>query len=169
VKEDKNILNNLNRTEKPAVANRFFDSFSDGLIKKLEEETLLTSLSKNTKPEAPNDFFDKFADEIIAKIQSKNKFKIIPLRIFIAVASVAAVFAILILTNRDGQNQTNAIVNNSIVNSADENDDYLAYIDESILVDFIVENDIDIEEGNAINESVYSELDNELDDYYYNY
>lgn len=169
MKEDKNILNNLKRTKKSSVPNGFFDSFADDLFSEIEGEYLLESLPKNTKPKVPQGFFDDFSTEITAKVQPKKQTKIIQIKMFISVASVAAVLAIMVLTNPT--KNTTQIADGPIENPTEDDnfDEYLAYLDESTLVDYIIENDINIEGETTINESVYSELENELDDYYYGY
>lgn len=170
MKEEKDILNNLKRTEKPSVPAGFFDSFSDKLMSKIEEDSFLEILPRQNKPTVPEDFFESFSDKLIKEIKPEikvtKKSKIIPLRIFLAVASVAAVFTFIVLTTK--QNEEQILVETVVEELADEDyDDYLAYLDESTIVDFIVENDLNIEEESDIDESIYSEIESELDDYYY--
>ena len=170
MKEDKDILNNLKRTEKPSVPDGFFDSFSENLMSKINEDSFLENLPKHNKPEVPSGFFESFSDNLIKEIDTEIKpvkrTKIIPLRIMLAVASIAAVFAIVVLTAN--QNEEPLITETVVEELADEDyDDYLVYLDESSIVDFIVDNDLSIDDYSEIDESIYSEIEGELDNYYY--
>jgi hypothetical protein len=166
MKEDKDILNNLKRTETPSVPNGFFDSFSDQLMTKIEGSTFLENLPKENKPEVPDGFFESFSDNLIKAIKPVKKTKIISLRNILAVASVAAVLTFVVFTTN--QNQQVIIVETVVEELADEDYDmYLAYLDESTIVDFIVENNLSINESSEIDESIYREIESELDSYYY--
>tara|TARA_B100000809_G_C14792458_1_gene407157 strand:+ start:48 stop:566 length:519 start_codon:yes stop_codon:yes gene_type:complete len=170
MKEDKDILNNLKRTEKPSVPNGFFDSFSDQLMTNINDSTFLESLQKENKPEVPNGFFESFSNNLIKEIESEikpvKKAKIIPLRIMLAVTSVAAVITFVVLVTN--QNKQPIIVETVTEEFADEDyDAYLAYLDESSIVDFIIENNLSIDDYSEIDESIYSEIEGELDNYYY--
>ena len=170
MKEEKDILNNLPRTEKPSVPNGFFDSFSDKLMAKIEEESFLEKLPKQNKPVVPEGFFETFSDKLMKDIEPEikavKKTRIIPLRIMFAAASVAAVLTFVVLTTK--QNDQSIIAETVVEELAEEDyDEYLAYLDESSMVDFIVDNDLDIDDESEIDEAIYSEIESELDDYYY--
>ena len=172
MKENKDILNQLNKADKPTVPSGFFDTFSDDLMSKInKDDSFLEDLPKTNKPQVPQGFFDDFSESITQHIEEKPKTKIISLKIVLTVASIAAVFALVLLTIKPNQEQPIlAEVEMDVqTEKSDELDNYLAYLDESSIVDYIVENDINIEDETTIDESVYSELDNELDDYYYGY
>ena len=105
MKEEKDILNNLKRADKPSVPEGFFNSFSDKLISKIEEEdSFLENLPKRKSPEVPDGFFTSFSENILQELEPEvkegKKAKVIPLRIFLAVASVAAVFTFIVLTTK---------------------------------------------------------------------
>lgn len=176
MKEEKDILSNLKKTDQPSVPNGFFESFSDQLMSKIETDSLLESLPKTNKPAVPEGYFETFSDKLMEKLPATaapvKKTKIIPLRIMLAVASVAAVLTFVVLTTKQNEQPILAETETSteivIDELADEDyDDYLAYIDESTIVDYIVENDLDIDDETEIDESIYSEIESELDDYYY--
>lgn len=170
MKKEKEILNNLKRTERPSVPEGFFGSFSDKLMTKIDNDSFLETLPKHNKPKVPKDFFESFSDKLIKEIESKNKVvkktKIISMRLMFAAASVAAIFAFFVLTTK--QNTQPILVETVNEELLDEDfDDYLAYLDESTIIDFIIENDLNIEEELDIDESIYDEIESELDDYYY--
>ena len=168
MKEEKDILNNLKRTDKQSVPEGFFDSFSDNLMSKINDDSFLELLPKNEKPEVPNGFFDSFSDEVIKSLDVTpvKKTKIISLRVIMAVASVAAVFAFVVFTTKQN---TNPVVVETVFEELtdDDFDEYLAYLDETTIVDFIIENDLNIEDVSDVDESIYDEIESELDGYYY--
>jgi hypothetical protein len=177
MKEEKDILNNLKRTDKQSVPEGFFDSFSDNLMSKLENNSFLENLQKNKKPEIPTGFFDSFANDILMKVEETpiKKTKIISIRLILAGASIAAMFTLFIFnTNYKSDPIIARIVTEEIMvdemvdeMEVEDLDDYLAYIDESTIIDFIVEHDLNIKDVSDVDESIYYEVESELDSYYY--
>ena len=70
--DKKNILDELKKRQKPSVPEGFFESFSDGLMKRIEEDNVLDDVHSTTKPEVPEGFFDSFAANLMAKINEEK-------------------------------------------------------------------------------------------------
>ena len=84
----------------------------------------------------------------------------------------AAAAAILLMFKLNFNNEPEQIAEVTIESAnetlTEENfDEYLAYLDESSIVDFIVENDVSISDDSELDESIYDEIESELDSYYY--
>jgi hypothetical protein len=160
----------LNKNVKPDVPSDFFDSFIDNLMSKIEEDSFLESLPKHKKPAVPDVFFEKFSDKLWDDIKPVKNTKIITLKSMIAFTAAAAAI-ILIFTfnfNKESEQMAEVIIESANTTVSDENfDEYLAYLDESSIVDFIIENDVSIAEDLELDELVYDEIESELDSYYY--
>ena len=160
---NKDILNQLKRTDKPTAPENFFTDFSSNISSKIDDESFLESLAKTNQPKVPNQFFENFSNKIVKQIDEPKKGKLIRLKhVVISVLSVAAMLVLVFLATQ--QSQTNLVTNEFIPSNSEE---YLAFVDmdEIELIDFMIENNINYDE--EINEEVLFELDSELDDYYY--
>jgi len=162
-KED-NILNKLKKTEKVSVPNDYFDTFFSNLKLNENDTSFIETLPKNNKPEVSTEFFETFLTEILTKLDKPKKGKIISLKsILISVASIAAVVSLLFL-------MTNLFQTDRIVEIEYNTEEYLAFVDldESDYIDFIIENNISIDdEIEELDEELLYELYSELDTYYY--
>jgi len=160
---NKDILNQLKRTDKPTVSDNFFAEFSANISSKIDDKYFLESLPKTNQPKVPNQFFENFSNKIVKQIDEPKKGKLITLKhVVISVLSVAAMLVLVFLATQ--QSQTNLVTNEFTPSNSEE---YLAFVDmdEIELIDFMIENNINYDE--EINEEVLFELDSELDDYYY--
>lgn len=162
-KED-NILNQLKKAERPSVPNGYFDNFASSLKLDGDETSFLEALPKSEKPKLSTDFFDNFSTDIITKLDTSKKGKVISLKqIVMTVASIAAIVSVIFL-------MTNTSNTDTIAEVEYNTEEYLAFIDldESDYIDFIIENNIDIDETlEEIDEVGLYGLESELDDYYY--
>lgn len=162
-KED-NILDQLKKTERPSVPDGYFNKFASSLKLDEDETSFIEALPKSKKPELSADFFDNFAKDIVTKLDTPKKGKLISLKqIVITVASVAAVVSAIFLMGNPSETDTIAEVEYN-------SEEYLAFIDldESDYIDFIIENNIAMDEDfEEVDEAILSELESELDDYYY--
>jgi hypothetical protein len=169
MEENNNILNQLKKSSKPDVPKDFFDNFSTNLMSKIDEsESFLENLPKNNKPEVPLNFFDDFKVDI--KANQSNRTKVFKLKIWHVVSTAAAIFIGIFLLNQNSQDQ-NIIAASDVIETETTlivNDDQLAYIDESTLIDFIVSNNLTIDESSdEVSDAIYDEIGYGLDDYYY--
>jgi len=163
-------LDDWNKRAKPSVPNDFFNSFSDKLMSKIEADSFLESLPKNEKPTIPDGFFENFGDNLIKDIKPVKKSKVITLkRIMAFTAAAAAILLIFTINfNKEAEQIAEVVIENTEDTTSEEHfDEYLAYLDESSIVDFIVENDVSISDDLELDESIYDEIESELDSYYY--
>lgn len=154
MKENKDILNHLNKRPKPALPKDFFENFSDDLMAKIsEDESGLNELHKTTKPDVPAKFFENFAENITSQVvtddstksKSKQSVQVISLKIFGFVSAVAACLLVMFLLNNNNPANTELSDNVNSATSTEEeisDEELLAYFDESDLVDYILEEDI---------------------------
>jgi hypothetical protein len=170
MKENNDILDALKKRKKPEVPNGFFENFSDSLISNLSEKTEVEDLSKSDKVNVPEGFFENFSSNLMEKIEAEEKkpTRIISLRFISYAAAIAATLLIMftILPNDENSVANNEIETETVDEFSDE--DYLAFIDEDEMIDFIVENeDIEIEEStDEEEEDVFYLLEEDLEDIY---
>ncbi len=179
MKEDKNILNQFKKNKSPKVPRDFFDNFADDVMSKIEkDESVLDALKKRQQPSVPKDFFNNFADSL--PIDDKKKTKIISLKNIVIVTAIAASFLLLFVLNTNTQNSNVAKDEQSIPKSQklsgstqtiemNQDDEYLAYLSEDDMIDFIVDNQIDenIVDLSDGEDDLFDEVESEIEDYYY--
>jgi len=180
MEDNKNILNQLNRTEKPEVPNNYFEEFSQKIVSRVNNSSFLEQFPKTTKPNVPDDFFNQFSENMVRKIEKPTKKgKIIPF--VIGLVAVAAVLVLLFnVVNNSGANsnieQSLADVKNedtlkkeliSPIQSAKT--DQIAMIDTDVgkneisIVSMFSETDINNED------LLFNEFEEELDEFYYDF
>ncbi len=177
MKEENNILNQINKRKQPKVPNGFFDSFADELMSKIDtEQSVLNSIKKREQPKVPELYFEDLTDKL--KLNDVPKNKIISLKALTIITAIAASLLLLFVLNNNTSNiniakeKTELIKSNPTINEVDiQEDDYLSYFDEEDLIDFIVDNQLPVNENNIEEEiyqdDLYDELETELDDYIY--
>jgi hypothetical protein len=180
VEKNKNILNQLKKNNKPNVPEGFFNHFTDDLMSKIEsEKSILDAIKKTDKPKVPNSFFDNFAENL--PIENKKKGRIIPLKTVVVFGAIAASLLLIFVLNWNSNNKQNIANNNKVIETdsivdksymqKDEDEIYLAYFTEDDIVDFIIENKINIDDNDfdlsQEENEMFDELDSELDDYIY--
>lgn len=177
IQSENGILNQLKKTERPAVPEGFFDQLNDSLGSEMDtvdiESPILDQLGKAKKPEVEKSFFNAFPTVIIKKFNDRpDEGRIIPMRLFYLVGSIAAVLAILFLTVDFKEN--NSVAENPSIIAVDSLvehvifDDYLAVMDEQELIDYVIESNLSIEDTTtSINYDNYVDYtEEELLDYY---
>ena len=169
----------LKKTNKPEVPTGFFDQFSDKLMQKIQEEEtekevsspILDQLILSAKPAVPKDYFENFQPQTTEKESTPKKGRIIQLRYLAAAASVAAVIALFFYllpgdeTNDETQ-YSSAETQEEI--SEETYDIYLAYMDEEDIVEYIIENDIELEgESDELDEEeLFDSWGNDFEEFY---
>lgn len=159
-KED-NILNKLKKTERPSVPSDYFDNFASSLDLKEDETSFLEALPKTKRPKIPAEFLENFSGDLLTKLDKPKKKKVISLKsMFISVVSAAAVISIVFFATQNRKYPPVAELHFDA-------ESYLAFIDfdESEYVDFMIDNNISYDDD--IDDDVLYELDNELDEYFY--
>jgi hypothetical protein len=131
----------LAKTKKPNVPDGFFENFSDKFMQKIhaeeeEERTILEQLVLRAKPKVPVGYFDNFEVE-------RPTGRLIQLKYLWAAVSIAAVFTLLLWVISDPVNGNGTDEYAVLENEAKE--ELLAYSHESEIIDYIIENDIEID------------------------
>ena len=172
--ENKNILDQLKKRKKPEVPEGFFTRFSENIIHLTNEEnSFIEDLATSQKPDVPDGFFDSFPDKMLKKVKEEKpeRGRIIPLGVWATLTSAAAVLAVVLWINQ-GNNDTNELSENTATEEyslQDEDyDAYLTYVDEGEIIDFMIENDVSIEDDGTTSyeDDVYDYLGDDLEELY---
>jgi len=177
IESESGILGQLKKSKKPGVPDGFFDNLLSGIEadanQKQEETYLVDQLNKRSLPEVPTNYFEQFENAILEKVQnmedrSAKRGRVISLRLITTITSIAAAIAIIfsIVDFSANDPQKGAA---PIVEEANEMaDNYLAYMDEDELIDYIIEYDIEIDDTTDLIE--YEDYDDfsgeDIEDYY---
>lgn len=140
------------KRKKPTVPEGFFDDFSSNLMGKIEElereevneSSILDQLQLRSKPAVPEGYFDKFTVSTPAK---PSKGRVIQMRYVAAIASVAAMFALIFLLHDPNSSQAKiAGVNVTKESNVHSYDEYLTYMNEGDIINYMIDNNIDFED-----------------------
>ncbi|MFT5820231.1 MAG: hypothetical protein ACI8ZM_001470 [Crocinitomix sp.] len=184
IENESGFLGQLKKTEKPAVPENFFANLTASIgIGEEEEAGPFDQLRKRVRPTLPANYFDQSTDRIMAAVKAdvKNdkKGRVINMRLVTIVCAVAAALLIIFtVINFSGEGDED---NRAAIDKPDENDsnqelledenydDYLAYLDEDEIIDYIIEYDIEIEDtADMVDFDDYSEFSEEdIEDYYF--
>ncbi|MGV6861586.1 MAG: hypothetical protein ACWA41_07425 [Putridiphycobacter sp.] len=174
MKQENQILNQLKKTPKPEVPIDFFDSFSEDILSKIDDKKL-DFLSKSEKPKVPDNFFETFPQKLKGEIEKPKKGKVITLRNTLFFTSIAASIALLVNLFVSNPIQINESSSDEIVEietvSVEGDDLYLAYLNEHEIVDYIIENNIDVDEDTTTfnnEDDIFEEVEYLIEDYYLN-
>lgn len=168
IEVENGILGQLKKAEKPSLPAGFFDDFE------IEQPTLNT-LIKAEKPAVPNGFFETFEAKIGRATEQKTfkKGRILPMSALLWVGSVAALFIAFFTVYQFWGTPTQLENNSSTLIAATVNetsfDTYSTYLQEDDIIDFIVDNEIEITESRTveISEETYDLFSEEdLEDFY---
>jgi len=182
IQDESGILGQLKKTEKPAVPENFFANLTSSIA---AEEPILSvdELQKREKPTLPANYFDQSMELIMAavKAEGQNKKKggkVINMRLVTIISAVAAAIAIIFtVINFSGPTKENGFANDDtpmdsipqeVISTEDDYDDYLAYLDEDEIIDYIIENDIEIEDSIEMveYEDYFDFSEEDIEDYY---
>ena len=192
MEEDKDILNHLKKASKPDVPEGFFENFYDELMAKIaEQESSLNNFQKTTKPDVPTGFFEKFSQEMhqqtseqkpTAQVKAAHEdalvgnrsVRIINLKRIGIITAVAACLLVVFLilppkTNETAKNETES-TQLPVEEAALSHEDLYTYVDEHDIIDYILEEDIELvgttNENTTTKTSTQASVDNsdELDE-----
>ena len=172
MKENNNILDSLKKRNKPEVPQGFFENFSENLAANLSEQSGLEDVTKANKSEVPEGFFENFSSDLMNKIEAQEKkpSKIISFRFIGYAVAIAASLLILFTVLPKDEVSLSDNTSDVKVETVDEftDEDYLAFIDEDEMIDFIIENeDIEIDESSDEEaEDVFYLLEEDLEELY---
>ncbi|MDA7803294.1 hypothetical protein N8987_01795 [Crocinitomix sp.] len=167
------ILSQLQKRDKPSLPADYFENFSDSMGDN-QADFGLENLKKSVQPKVEDGFFKSFPEQILIEIekegQSKSQTKIIAIKWATAFISTAA--ALLIFFNiLDFSSNNNPVKTEVTAQLSDESERemYLSYIDEDELIEFIIEEDIAIQEDEIELEDYYDYSEEEIEDLYLEY
>lgn len=162
--------NFTNKSDKPNVPEDFFTNFSKEILSVIseEEKTEFTYLIKSKQPVVKENYFEEFPTKIQKVLSAKKRrSKIIRISFISSVASVAA--SLLIIFSL--QNTTPETISSQPIDTTsgtEENNQvefYTAYLDETEVIDYILENDISIQSQDENNE-IFEYVADDVEDYY---
>ena len=172
IETESGILGQLKKAEKPTVPEGFFDTLLPDVTTD-EAAFSVADLKKSPLPSLPANYFEEFSDQLMETIhpEEKKKGRIIPMRLISAVVAVAAVFTLIFTVvdfGNEPQEDSHSVAPLAEVEEEEQYDDYLAYLDEAEIIDFIVESNIELENTtDEIQYEDYSEFSGEdLEEYY---
>ncbi len=164
------------KSNRPKVPAGFFDSFADTLLSKInspvdsESErhtgTLLDSLSISRKPNVPDEFFTSAYN---LEIHPIRKSRVISMTRWMSgcAAAILLLFFLVYKPSSDLPVQTNASA--SSARSEAEQEEFLTYLDEDEITEYIIENDVDFSEygDNETQNTLYDFAGDEIEEYYF--
>ncbi|MBI3135130.1 MAG: hypothetical protein HYZ14_10700 [Bacteroidetes bacterium] len=157
------------KTAKPEVPADFFKTFHANLKAEIETENVLADLNlvKRQKPEVPANFFADFKVELMSRIKpGPSRGRILKISFWSTAAAVAATLTLLFTLNTEEPASEIPVAETNTLSVDDESlDACVAYLDEESLVDYIIENDINVGENEAEDE-IYDYVDSEIEDAY---
>lgn len=181
--KEKDILSQLTKSEKPEVSKEYFKKFEEKIMAEIgkvdvtsESNNLLDNLPRSPRAEVPEEFFRDFPEKMvdIATNSDKNGGRIIAMRFLASIAGAAAVilfcFWIFNKTENDTTELAETEAETTEYNYTDEDyDAYLSYVDEGEIIDFIVENEISIEDKETVseNDQILDYVGDDIEDLYY--
>ncbi|MBK9192188.1 MAG: hypothetical protein IPM77_12130 [Crocinitomicaceae bacterium] len=144
----------------------FFENFHQHLMDEIhaEEEFKSLGLKKNKTPEIPQGYLENFAADILSKTNTKKgRGRILKITFWSTAAAVAAGFILLFSISTNEPESITEI--NPVVTEEEDFDTYAAYVDEESIIDYIVENDVDLGE-NDTDDDTYDFVNSDIEDIY---
>lgn len=191
---NKDILNKMELRKKPGIPEGFFEQFWDDLSHEIEfESTILGQLKKREKPSlpenyfntedktvsvddlikrekppVPDDFFANFKVNIPSEESTQKKTRVISYSFVAAFTAIAAILIAFVISYNiiDKENQSGEI---ALTENTEDYDEYLAFLEEDDIVDFLIESEISLDEDyeDSITYDTYSFFtEEEIEDYY---
>ncbi len=161
----------LQKNKAAEVPADFFKNFHSNLQAEIESESVFSDLKlkKTNKPTVPANFENEFIDSLMKKIRQKNpKGRILKITFWSTAAAVAAGLTLLFTLNTEPTNKQPVGLTeiNSEFTDEESLDTYVAYLDEDELVDYIIENDIDMGQAESESDDVYDYDSGDIEDIY---
>lgn len=149
----------------------FFNNFHANLQAEIESESAFSDLKlkKTNKPTVPANFESDFREALMKKIHQKNSnVRILKITFWSTAAAVAAGLTLLFTLNLNSTEPQSEVLTetNSEITDEESIDTYVAYLDEEELVDFIIENDIDMGQAETESDEVYDYVSGDIEDIY---
>lgn len=158
-------LSFLKKNKKPSLPRDYFSTSKIDLD--LAKEI---PFKKHERPEVPNNFFETFEATIATTISEKNEPKknnIFRLTLW-SIGSAAAAAIILGFIFFNGQNTTESnFVDNVKDTVLEENiDSYMAYLDESTIIDYYIDNDIELNNEIENEDAIIDIVSDDIEEWY---
>lgn len=179
--EEESLNNELNKRSKPSVPKDFFEDFQNKLANSIDgyepndllDESALDFLVKTKKPNVPQGYFETSKESTLNRVKGGEIITLKPRKFSYFVYAVAAVLILGLMVipffNRD-QTDENILADTVIEKDSasieeeleiEEMNDYLAYIDESTLFDYYIEESETMDEETTSSEYTVEELSEE--------
>jgi len=178
IESESGVLSQLQKTEKPDVPEGFFDKLLDGITSE-SNGFELDELKKKELATLPTNYFENSAETIMTLVSEEehsetNKGgRIVPLRIATAIAAIAAVIAVVFMVvdfksrgDHFAGNEYPDLTDTITITTEENFDTYLTYLDESEIIDYIIENDIEIEDTLDQYDEYLDYSEDDLDEFY---
>lgn len=175
--EEKSVNSDFNNKDKSILPENFFEKFQNRLSDSIDgfeipeylDESALDFLIKAERPQLPAGYFEQSKSAIINRIHNEKVIAFKPKRLLFATASIAAILIIGLLVvpflgnnNVDpGGGEVTIPIAEETNTEEDEMDEYLAFIDESTLYDFYLEEESEEEVEEDFVEGEYGHEDEE--------
>ncbi len=161
----------LPKTKTPEIPAEFFKNFHANLQAEIESEAVFSDfkLKKTNKPSVPANFKTEFTAALMAEIRQKpTRGRILKITFWSTAAAVAAGLTLLLTLNTNSSTEPSESLTESHSEISDEEslDTYVAYLDEEALVDYIIENDIDMGQTESESDEVYDYVSGDIEDIY---
>jgi hypothetical protein len=181
IEQESGVLGQLKKAEKPAIPEDFFSNLTASFSPE-DSPFTLENLQKSKKPTLPVGYFDESADRIMEAVKATNNEdkkggRIINMRMVRLISLVAATIAIVFTVIHFSSDPNDGFIVEDVPENnipeieltvEDNYDDYLVYLDEDEIIDYIIENDIEIEDTvDVIDFEDYSDFSEEdIEEYY---
>jgi len=166
-------LSALKSLSKPQVPQGFFDSFPDKIMARIAEEDqslhefpLLAQLKLAPKPNVPAGYFNSFSAHISSP---QKKSRIISMPIWYSLAGAAAVILLFFLIYNPSQPVVADDQQTASSKTEAHHDEFLTYLDDDEIIDYIVEHDIALEGDHNSDEhaAIYEFAGDDVEEYYF--
>jgi hypothetical protein len=161
----------LLKRQTPEAPADFFKTFHQNLHAEIESKSVFSDLNlkKSGKPNVPENFEAEFKESLMKKIHQKPaNSRILRITFWSTAAAVAASLTLLFTLNTKSPSDQNEAITetNSELSEEESLDTYVAYLDEEELVDYIIENEIDMGQTESESDEVYDYVSSDIEDIY---
>lgn len=158
-------LSFLKKNKKPSLPKDYFNTSKIELD--LDNEI---PFKKHKRPAVPNNFFETFEANIATSINEKKEPKknnIFRLTLWsIGSAAAAAIILGFILFNGEHTTESNFADNGKDTLSEENIDSYMAYLDESTIIDYYIDNDIELNNEIENEDAIIDIVSDDIEEWY---
>ncbi|MBK8925657.1 MAG: hypothetical protein IPM74_07055 [Crocinitomicaceae bacterium] len=163
------VSSSTNEDQKPGVPADFFKNFYHQVADEIAADQVFEKygIKKSVKPEVPVDYFDQnISSPATSQPIRKSRGRVYKITFWASVAAAAAGLLFLLLPGQNTPSIEPVIPTETAKTEiSDEHlDTYADFIDEESMVEYIVENDVDL--GESENDEVYDFVESEIEETY---